>query len=56
MTPAEAAQKMREIASIKDRDSEAAHAQADELLCKLLRQSGFEDLVKEFEAMTKWYA
>lgn len=39
-----------------DYDQEAAHANADELLCKLLESLGYGDGVKVFREADKWYA
>lgn len=37
-------------------DVEVWHEQADELLCKVLRQYGENELVDWFEEHDKWYA
>lgn len=37
-------------------DEEIAHAQADEVLCKLLRATGYGDVVEEWLRVEKWYA
>lgn len=37
-------------------DVEAAHNQADKILCDLLNSLGYDDVVKEFENLEKWYA
>lgn len=37
-------------------DVETWHQQADELLCKVLRQYGENELVEWFENHDKWYA
>ena len=37
-------------------DIEAAHMQADEVLCELLRDLGYIDVVDAWEAVEKWYA
>lgn len=37
-------------------DKEAAHSQADKILCDLLNSLGYDDVVKEFEKLEKWYA
>lgn len=37
-------------------DKEAAHSQADKILCDLLNSLGYDDVVKEFENLEKWYA
>lgn len=37
-------------------DKEVAHNQADKILCDLLNWLGYDDVVKEFENLEKWYA
>ena len=37
-------------------DCEAAHADADEILCVLLKSLGYSDVVAEWEEVDKWYA
>jgi len=37
-------------------DKEMAHFAADVVLCRLLRALGYEDVVKEWNAIDKWYA
>jgi len=37
------------------RDAEAAHLRADEILCELLNELGFDDVVTEYEAVAKLY-
>ena len=37
-------------------DPEAEHVRADELLCELLKQLGYEKTVTAFEKVFKWYA
>ena len=39
-----------------DGDLEIAHSLADKLMCKLLRELGYEGGAELFEAMPKWYA
>jgi phosphomannomutase len=46
--------KMKE--QILNNDTEEAHGQADDLLCELLRQLGFNSVVDEYEKVHKWYA
>jgi len=52
----EAIEKLREIQSLGEGDPEAAHSMADEVLCDLLRQLGFADVVEEWSKVEKWYA
>jgi hypothetical protein len=37
-------------------DTEIAHAGADEVLCRLLTELGYADVVAEWEKVDKWYA
>lgn len=37
-------------------DIEAAHSDADDALCGLLRSLGYEDVVREWNRVEKWYA
>jgi hypothetical protein len=37
-------------------DKEFAHSYSDEVLCKLLKQLGYADVVAEWEKVDKWYA
>lgn len=59
MTPEEFRDKMRAIFA-EDKDSypdlEASHANADGLMCELLRQLGYGEGVEIFEKADKWYA
>jgi len=36
-------------------DTEQAHGEADDILCDLLNSLGYEDVVKEFKKIKKWY-
>lgn len=38
------------------RDIEAAHAEADDTLCQVLRLVGMHDLVEAYDRVPKWYA
>lgn len=43
---------------IKDRgvtDTEEDHREADQILCSLLMNLGYEDVVRVYESITKWY-
>lgn len=53
-TPEQFAAAMSQAA--KDRDTESAHATADDIMCELLRELGYEEGVEIFEQMEKWYA
>ena len=37
-------------------DIERAHGSADDVLCELLRDLGYIDVVEAWEAVEKWYA
>jgi hypothetical protein len=37
-------------------DVEAAHGDADEILCALLESLGYADVVAEWSEVEKWYA
>ena len=37
-------------------DTEAAHGDADRVLCDLLNELGYTDIVREYNAIGKWYA
>jgi hypothetical protein len=54
MTPDEFADKMQEIDT--DRDIESGHVKADELMCSLLKELGYDKGVEIFNKMVKWYA
>lgn len=37
-------------------DIESAHIQADWIICNLLEDLGYKNIVKEYDAIMKWYA
>lgn len=37
-------------------DPEAAHGEADDVLCELLTVLGYKDIVAEWQLVQKWYA
>ena len=45
---------LKELATFKD--IEAAHIQADDMLCWLLEQLGYKEVVDAYEDINKWYA
>jgi len=47
--------KMKEIYA-GEYDTEEAHLDADGLMCDLLKELGFNEMVKIFEDTAKWYA
>ena len=48
--------KMRNAVDESRIDAETAHRNGDDILCDLLRELGFNDIVDEFELIRKWYA
>ena len=54
MTPEEFEKKMKEC--FDSRDVEMNHADADDLMCELLENLGYEAGVKIFNSHAKWYA
>ena len=56
MTREEAIKALQEIHQDESWDIEAAHDIADDVLCDLLISLGYEDVVKEWEEVPKWYA
>jgi hypothetical protein len=54
MTREEAIEKLKECQ--KNGDTEAAHSEADDVLCQLLNALGYAIVVAEYEKIDKWYA
>ena len=54
MTREQAIEKLKELQGSDD--TEIAHIDADDVLCKLLKALGFSDVVAEYEKIDKWYA
>ncbi len=54
MTPEQAIQKL--IEQQKNRDTEEAHVEADDVLCYLLKSLGYTEVVTEYEKVKKWYS
>lgn len=54
ITPKEFADKMREYD--KSNDPEMKHVHADDLMCEVLRELGYEEGVEIFEEMYIWYS
>lgn len=40
----------------RDNDQEWAHIMADRILCNLLSELGYDDIVEEYTNISKWYA
>ena len=53
MTPEEFHDRM---IALETGDEESDHARADDLMCQALTELGYQDGVKVFETMGKWYA
>ena len=60
ISPAAFADAMRAIMTYEGQfgiyDTEEAHGDADDLMCKLLKALGYRDGVEVYEGMDKWYA
>lgn len=54
MTREEALEELKVIA--KDTDTEVAHVDADDVLCQLLSDLGYGDVVMAYRQIGKWYA
>ena len=54
MTREQALAELAECA--KGGDTEMAHSNADDVLCKLLIALGYQDIVDAWEEVDKWYA
>ena len=50
----EAVEKMKEC--VNNGDTEVAHLDADDILCDVLTQLGYKELVDIYEKVKKWYA
>ena len=46
--------RLRELA--EEGVSEEGHIEADDILCKILIENGYEDVVNLYECIDKWYA
>lgn len=54
MTREEAIAKLKILKCMGDK--EIAHCNADDVICELLKTLGYEDVVKEYDEIDKWYA
>lgn len=54
MTREQAIEKLK--AEQGDGDTEAAHGNADDILCEFLTALGYADVVAEWHKVDKWYA
>ena len=50
----EAVEKMKEC--VNNSDTELAHLDEDNILCDVLTQLGYKELVDLYEKVNKWYA
>lgn len=50
----EAVEKMKEC--VNNGDTEVAHLDADNILCDVLTQLGYKELVDLYDKVKKWYA
>lgn len=39
-----------------DKDVEIAHSKADNVLCELLMELGYEDIITAYKDVPKWYS
>lgn len=49
-------ERMRELADNNDDDIEMRHVEMDNLMCEILKEMGFNELVDIFNETEKWYA
>ena len=56
ITPNELSAMLKNIKVKKGGDPEACHANADDLLCLVLKQLGYGEAVEIFDSLPKWYA
>ena len=56
MTPEEFTNKMRELYDKPYIDVEIEHAEANDMMCDILRELGYGEGVAIFEGAVKWYA
>lgn len=48
--------KMRKLVKMSQGDPEEAHYLADEILCEILYELGYDKIVDIFDNIRKWYA
>lgn len=44
------------VGSLEYVDAEEAHEEADELLCSLLAELGYNEIVEVYKGIKKWYS
>jgi len=49
-------QRMKEIKEKHGHDKEISHGLADDLLCDILEDLGYKDVVEEYKKLPKYYA
>lgn len=54
MTREESINKLKILQEMRDKES--AHCNADDVICDLLKALGYEDVVKGYDEIDKWYA
>lgn len=47
---------LQDLKDADEYDTESAHIRADEVLCRLLTDLGYTDVVVEWNKIKKWYA
>ena len=55
MTPEEFEKEMQELYDNQGGNEEVFHVEADRLLCKLLKELGYEKGIEIFENADRWY-
>lgn len=48
--------KLKEVQDEYCGDEECRHGCEDDILCELLKELGYKELVKQYESTNKWYA
>ena len=56
MNREQAIAQLNELVRLSQGDTEAGHASADTVLCELLIELGYSDVVDVYNRVDKWYA
>jgi hypothetical protein len=56
LTPEQFRDAMKEIGEKHAGDWEVIHSEADNLICALLREMGYEEGLNIYDSWTRWYA
>lgn len=56
MNPQQAIEELQAIVNKDDEDYDSGHEAADEILCQLLKHLGYEEIVKVYYEIGKWYS